>query len=138
MDLYEYAVIRIVPDIEREEFLNIGLIMLCKRKRWLQIKTKSVPLTLMSIYDNFDHQVVSNNLKYFVGVGKGRPETGPVALMEPEERFRWLTAIKSAIIQTSRPHPGLTHTLQDTFDELFNRLVNTPPHKNLIEQNHVN
>ncbi len=138
MDLYEYAVIRLVPDIEREEFLNIGLIMLCKRKRWLQIRILPVPHSLSMMYSDFDYENVTRHLESFSAVGQGDHTRGPVAQMEPEERFRWLTAVKSAVIQTSRPHPGLTLALQETFDELFNRLVATSCNNHLIGQNEVN
>lgn len=138
MDLYEYAIIRLVPDIEREEFINIGLIMLCKRKRWLEVKVLPVPRGISRQYDNIDITNIERYLESYVGVGKGDCQRGPVAVMEPEERFRWLTAMKSAMIQTSRPHPGLTESLNDTFNNLFERLVMTKNNCCLMEQKDVN
>ena len=96
--LYEYAVIRIVPKIEREEFINVGLIMFCKRPKFIKAR-------------------------YHVDEEKLRLFTSAIASLDIPERFRWLTAIRSASIQTSRPHPGFSNDLEQTFERLFQELV---------------
>lgn len=121
--LYEYAIVRYVPDIEREEFINVGLIMVCKRKKWLKVKL-SIDQEKLRVYKsphNIDDLV--RQLSLFSRVGNGDKKSGPIAELAPEERFRWLTAVKSCCLQTSRPHPGLTDNLNDEFDRLFNSLV---------------
>lgn len=121
--LYEYAVIRYVPDIEREEFINVGLIMMCKRRRWLKsrLKLDSVKLAAFGASGRLDD--IENQLRLFSEVtSPGKPAT-PICAMEAEERFRWLTAVKSCGVQTSRPHPGKTADLDATFDRLFATLV---------------
>ena len=123
MDLYEYSVIRIVPDVEREEFINIGLIMMCKRRRWLKIKFAPLPTSLKHIFPFIDIENLQRHICSFQCTGEGEKGYGPIAQLETEERFRWLTAVKSAVIQTSRPHPGLAMSLEETFEHLFNRLV---------------
>ena len=123
MDLYEYATIRLVPDVEREEFINIGLIMLCKRRRWIKIQTEEPSEIAHCFCPWIDPEKITDYLKSFKGIASGSKNYGPFALMEPEERFRWLTAVKSAILQTSRPHPGITESLHETFDHIYRRVV---------------
>ena len=106
MRLYEYAVIRIVPRVEREEFVNVGLIMMCKRHRAISGKTDTAPML--------------KQLDVFKVVSGG---AGAFADMPVEERFRWLTAVKSTCVQTSRPHPGRTADLEATFTRLLEELV---------------
>ncbi len=121
--LYEYAVIRFVPDIERQEFINVGLIMMCKRRRWVRISLRLDNNRIILFDPQANIDCLSTQLKAIEGIALGDKLFGPIALLEPEERFRWITAVKSACIQTSRPHPGLTDDLDRTFERLFDRLV---------------
>ena len=109
--LYEYAVLRYVPRVEREEFVNIGLAMMCKRRRWLRLEV------------SIDERCLRRQLGAFRAIAAGRPEAGPIAAYPVEERFRWLTAEKSACLRTSAVHPGLTDDLDATFARLFEELV---------------
>lgn len=121
--LYEYAVIRYVPRVEREEFINVGLIMMCKRKRWLRVQLHLEPARL-SLFDcAMSCEEIEHQLSSFTGIAQGLDGAGPVATFEPEERFRWLTAVRSSCVQTSRPHCGLTADLDMTFDRLMKELV---------------
>ena len=108
MDLYEYSIIRLVPDIEREEFINIGLIMMCKRRRWINVRFASLPDNLRELFPYVDIDNIQRHVTSFKCIAEGENNYGPIAQLETEERFRWLTAVKSAALQTSRPHPGLT------------------------------
>ena len=121
--VYEYAVIRYVPDIERQEFINVGLIMMCKRKRWIRIVLRFDEERIRLFDPNVDLQCLSRQLNAIEEIALGNKAFGPVAMFEPEERFRWITAVKSACIQTSRPHPGLTDNLEESFLHLVERLV---------------
>lgn len=118
--LYEYAVIRYMPDVERGEFVNIGLMLMCKRKRLLLIRWQFPPQEWVI---KPHAEVLKQQLENLERIARGNKDGGPVALLEPEERFRWLTAVRSTCLQTSRPHPGLTNNLQAEFDRLYNRLV---------------
>lgn len=122
-NLYEYAVIRYIPDVEREEFVNVGLIMMCKRKKW--IKCRVTPNHRLIAMFNPCHtpDVIDRQLSSFTGIAEGDSKSGPIASLEMIERFRWLTAVKSASFQTSRPHPGLAENLDDTFESLYAALV---------------
>lgn len=121
--LYEYAVLRVVPKVEREEFINIGLLLFCKRQKYLRIQYNIVPEKIQSICAEFDIEQLNQNLESFVKIGSGKKEGGPIAAFEIAERFRWITAVKSSSIQTSRPHSGFSADLDKTFEKLFAELV---------------
>lgn len=121
--LYEYAVIRYLPRVEREEFINVGLVMMCKRRRWIRIAV-GLDERKMSVYSNeLCRDEVLRQLDGIMAVARGDAAAGPITSLPVEERFRWLTAVRSACIQTSRPHPGKTGELDATFDRLFAELV---------------
>lgn len=119
--LYEYAVVRYVPRVEREEFVNVGLIMMCKRRRWLRVQLGIDRNKVRAIYADADLDSAERQLQSFVEVAEGRGLH--TAGLETHERFRWLTAVRSACIATSRPHPGLCDNLEETFARLFSELV---------------
>ncbi len=121
--LYEYAVIRVVPKVEREEFINIGLLLFCKRQKYLRIDYHIVPEKIQSICPEFDISQLKENLESFVKIGQGKKDSGPIGAFEISERFRWLTAVKSSSIQTSRPHSGFSSDLDATFEKLYSELV---------------
>lgn len=121
--VYEYAVIRYVPDVEREEFVNVGLLMMCKRRRWVKARVRLVAERLATFPAAHTTEEIELQLATFTRTAEGAPEAGPVGQLPAEERFRWLTAVKSACLQTSRPHPGLTNDLEATFERLFSTLV---------------
>jgi len=123
LQLYEYAVIRVVPKVEREEFLNVGLILFCKRAKKIKVRFTINELRLAAFAPEIDINQLRSNLDSFVKIGEGLPVGGPIAKFDVPERFRWLTAIRSSVIQTSRPHPGMTAELDKTFERLFEDLV---------------
>jgi hypothetical protein len=121
--LYEYAVIRVIPRLEREEFVNVGVILFCKRKNFLQMRYLVVKEKIQAICKEFDIEQVAQNLESFQLITEGNKKAGPIAALEVSERFRWITAVKSSSIQTSRPHPGYTQDLETTFERLYRELV---------------
>jgi DUF3037 family protein len=121
--LYEYAVIRVVPKVEREEFINIGLMLFCKQQKYLRIEYRIPVGKIKLLCPDFDVEQLEENLSSFTKICSGKPEGGPIAEFEIAERFRWLTAVRSSSIQTSRPHPGFSSDLDNTFENLFNELV---------------
>lgn len=118
--LYEYAVIRLIPRVEREEFINVGLIMMSKRKKWIKVEIYLDENRLKAIAGKTDITIPVNQLEVFAKVCDG---IGKFKEMPVEERFRWLTAVKSTCVQTSRPHPGITFDLDHTFNHLLNDLI---------------
>lgn len=119
--LFEYAVIRFVPDIERGEFVNIGLVMMCKRRRWLRCAFNFDLPRIEALFPKSDCELLREQTASFLSIAKG--DSSPIGMLEAHERFRWLTAVRSASIATSRPHPGHTPDLDATFATLFSRLV---------------
>lgn len=121
--IYEYAIIRLVPKVEREEFFNIGLVMFSKREKYIKIAFHLCPDKFKLMHSKLDYDDIIQNLESFQKVASGAKDGGPIAEMEIPERFRWLTAVRSAVVQTSRPHPGKSKDLDATFDRLFEELV---------------
>lgn len=121
--LYEYAVLRYVPSVEREEFINVGLVMMCKRRRWIRLEVDIDESRLSAFGGCLTINTLRRQLDSFIEIAVGSREAGPIASYPVEERFRWISAMKSACLQVSRPHPGLTENLDATFTRLFARLV---------------
>jgi len=123
LHLYEYAVIRVVPRVDREEFLNVGIIFFCKRAKIIKMRYHLDHEKLVLLASDLDVHQLRLNLMAFEKISLGIKEGGPIARFEVPERFRWLTAIRSSVIQTSKPHPGLCQDVDATFDRLFADLV---------------
>ena len=120
---YEYAIIRIVPVVEREEFVNAGVILFCKKEKFIRMKYHLSQEKIFMLKPDADIEEILKNLEAFRIIADGEKGGGPIASMEPAERFRWLSAVRSASIQTSRPHTGLSDDLEKTFNTLFNEMV---------------
>lgn len=120
--VYEYAVIRYVPRVEREEFVNVGLVMMCKSKRWIKAVVNVNEEKIRALFPGSDLDVLGRQLESFLLISEGR-SASPIAKLEAHERFRWLTAVRSASITTSRPHPGIAADLEREFDTLVAELV---------------
>ena len=123
LNKYEYAVVRYVPRVEREEFINVGLAMMCKRRRWIKVAIAIPEGKLCAMCPDTDKEILSHQLQSFIDIAEGKRGAGPVAQYPVEERFRWISAVKSSVIQTSRPHPGVCEDLDATFSRLFEELV---------------
>ena len=121
--LYEYAVIRVVPRVEREEFINVGIILFSKRKKFLRAKYVLHEEKLKMLFPEIDIEEIRVNLQIFDRICSGSRDGGPIAGLDIPGRFRWLTAVRSTIIQTSRPHPGFLTDPDATFDKLFDEFV---------------
>lgn len=121
--LYEYAVIRVVPKVEREEFINVGVILFCKRAKYLKMKCFVNEDKLRLFSDELDFDIVYSYIQAFEKICRGSNKDGSIAMLDVAERFRWITAVKSACVQTSRPHSGHSNELDKTLHCLFNELV---------------
>jgi hypothetical protein len=121
--LYEYAVIRVVPRVEREEFLNVGIILFCKKAKFIKVLCSINEAKLQLFSADLDLEQLHLNLQAFEKVGHGEKSGGPIAQFDIPSRFRWLTAIRSSAIQTSRPHSGLCDDLELTVQRLFEEMV---------------
>lgn len=121
--LYEYAVIRLVPKVEREEFFNIGLVMFSKKEKFIRVEFHICPDKFQLMHSKLDYEEVQQSLENFQKIANGDKDGGPIAELDIPERFRWLTAVRSSVVQTSRPHPGKSKDLDGTFERLFEELV---------------
>lgn len=121
--LYEYAVIRVVPKVEREEFVNVGVILFCKREQFLKVRLCLNTHKIKTFASETDMHDLEEHLNSFEQICTGSTEGGPIAQMDMPSRFRWLTAVRSSVIQTSRPHPGFSENLAETLERLFMNLV---------------
>lgn len=121
--LYEYAIVRIVPCVEREEFVNVGIILFCKKEKYIRMLYKIQKDKILALKPEADLDDIRKNLYAFSRITAGDKDGGPIAALDEAERFRWLTAVRSATIQTSRPHPGITSDLDIMVDKLFSQLI---------------
>jgi hypothetical protein len=121
--LFEYAVLRIVPRVEREEFLNTGVILYCRDMRFLQTIITIDTNRLLTFAPNLDIEELGAHLKSFEQISLGNPAAGPIAKLDLASRFRWLTATRSTVIQSSKVHPGLCKDPLTTLQQLHAQLV---------------
>ncbi len=121
--LYEYAVIRIFPKVEREEFINAGILIYSKPQKKLLVKTFFNEKKFRCFETELDEEQVKLNLKSFELIANADKNGGFISQMDMPSRFRWMTAVRSSCIQTSRPHPGFTDDLELTLERLFEELV---------------
>jgi len=123
MLVYEYAVIRFVPRVERGEFINIGLLLFCKQKRQLCAEYNLNLEKIKCFSTEIDFEELEKHVQAFVAIAKAEAKESPITSFDAAERFRWLAATKSSCIQVSPTHCGLTNDVDDTFNQLFTELV---------------
>jgi hypothetical protein len=121
--LFEYAIIRLVPRVEREEFLNVGIILYCKDLKFLDTKYIINKERIAVLCAEVDCREVEEHLQSFEKIAKGEKDGGSIAALDLPSRFRWLTATRSTIIQTSKVHPGFCDSARQTLEKLFAQLV---------------
>lgn len=121
--LFEYAVIRIVPRVEREEFLNVGVILYCQKLKFLHTRYKLDRERIKAFGEEVDCKELEEQLQAFERISLGTPGSGPIGQLDLASRFRWLTANRSTILQTSRVHPGFCENPKETLEKLFDQLV---------------
>ena len=121
--VYEYAVIRVLPKVEREEFINVGIILFSKKAKYIRMMYKLDAARLNTFSTELDIDLLEESLKSFDKICLGHRDGGTIAQMDIPERFRWLTAVRSSCIQTSRPHPGFSDNMEKSLEKLFEELV---------------
>jgi hypothetical protein len=121
--LFEYAVIRIVPRVEREEFLNVGVILYCPAQGFLQTIFELAEHRLQAFSCELDVIELHDRLWAFERVCKGRQDGGSIGQLPIAARFRWLTAARSTVVQTSPVHTGLCTDAREMIMRLFSQLV---------------
>jgi hypothetical protein len=120
---FDYAVLRLVPRVELEEFFNVGVIVSCPTFKFLESRTRVNEGKLKCFAPDLPLATVEEYLSIVPRICSGDPEAGPIAGLTQRERFYWLTAQRSTIIQSSPVHTGLTEDPKDTIEQLFRRYV---------------
>lgn len=121
--LFEYAVIRVMPRVEREEFINVGVILYCAKQSFLQTVFELNEERLRAFPGELDIQELEERLRAFERICKGGAEGGTIGKLPIASRFRWLTAARSTVVQTSPVHPGLCVDARETLAKLYTQLV---------------
>ena len=121
--LFEYAVIRVVPRVEREEFINVGIILYCAKLKYLKAVFHLEPLRLKALNCELEACIIEDNLKAIVNISNGGKTAGPIGVLDLASRFRWLTATRSTVVQCSKVHPGFCIDPEVTLNQLMAELV---------------
>ena len=121
--VYEYALVRVVPRVEREEFVNVGVALYCRALKFASVKIYINADKCKAIDPDIDLELVEKHLRSFQLICAGDQRGGELAKLEQAERFRWLTAKRSTIIQCSVTHTGICISAEETLNELFAKLV---------------
>ena len=121
--LFEYAVIRVVPCVAREEFMNVGVILYCSAQGFLQTRYHLNAERLQAFPGDVDIAELQERLQAFERICRGGAAGGTIGRLPLASRFRWLTATRSTVVQTSPVHPGLCADAGETLDRLYNQLV---------------
>jgi hypothetical protein len=124
---FDYAVVRVVPRVEREEFLNAGVIVFCLEQNFLAAKVHVDGDRLKALWPEIDVELVRQHLEAIPKICAGDPSAGPIARLSLRERFHWLVAPRSTMIQVSPVHSGICErpepALEQVLDRLFQRLT---------------
>ena len=120
---FQYAIVRVVPRVERGECLNAGVIMLCRPRRFLAAKVGLDEARLRAIAPDADPAAILPHLEAIERIAAGDPSAGPIARLTAAERFHWLVAPSSTVIQPSEVHTGLCEDPAEELEHLFDRLV---------------
>ena len=120
---YDYAVVRVVPRVERGEFLNAGIILSCDIERILKAAIELDESALLALDSSVDLELVRGSLATIPAICAGGAEAGAIGRLSPRERFHWLVAPKSTIVQTSPVHTGQCSDIQSALEHLMNRMI---------------
>lgn len=124
--LYDYATIRIVPRVEREEFINVGVILSCPACKFLDVRIEVDATRLAALDPGLDIAAIREQLESWPRICVGGPAAGPIRQLTQRERFNWLVSPKSTIIQTSPVHTGWCTDPPQMLEHLFQRMVHPP------------
>ena len=124
---YDYAIIRIVPRVERGEMINAGVILSCPDLDFLEARVELDPARLRAVDGSIDIEATRANLETIPRVCRGEPDAGPIAALPRRARFHWLVSPRSTVIQMSPVHTGRTADPAATLERLLERMVRTPP-----------
>lgn len=120
---YDYGFIRVVLRVEREEFLNVGVILSCPGRKFLEARVELDEARLLAIDPSADHQLIQENLLTFPRICAGGERAGPIGSLQQRERFHWLVTPRSTMIQVSPVHTGLCTDPRQVLKHLMDTMV---------------
>lgn len=123
---YDYAVIRVVPRVEREEFVNAGVIVLCSARDFLEAHIELDERRLLALAPTADLEAIRRHLAGIPAICRGGDSAGPIGLLSTRERFDWLVAPRSTVIQTSAVHTGRCADPAEVIERLLETMVRAP------------
>lgn len=121
--LFEYAVIRVMPRVEREEFINVGIILFCAKQKFLKSVFSLDEKRVTAFSAEVDLEELKENLCAFERISTAAKGSGPIGQYDQASRFRWLTATRSTVVQCSKVHPGFCDDAEETLLRLHQELV---------------
>ncbi|MGH2893476.1 MAG: DUF3037 domain-containing protein [Solirubrobacteraceae bacterium] len=124
---FTYLILRVVPSVERGERVNVGVVLFCRQRGFLGVRVDLAMARLAALGGAVAVDEVREHLAALARVAQGAPDAGPIAALPASERFGWLAAPSSTIVQSSEVHTGLSRDPEATLDALFERLVAAPP-----------
>lgn len=125
-DAFEYAILRVAPRVERGELVNVGVVLFCRTRRFLAVKLElgtRQTAALRALVPDVDLDGVRAHLASIQAIVAGEPSAGPIAALDAPERFRWVTAPSSTVIQPSDVHGGVTEDPATSLQELYEKLA---------------
>lgn len=120
---YNYGIVRVAPRVERDEFINVGVILICRTRRYLAAKIELDEARLLALYPQADLPEINKHLAVIPRICAGGPDSGPIGQLSLQERFHWLVAPRSTIIQVSPVHSGFCSEPDATMEHLLNTQV---------------
>jgi hypothetical protein len=120
---YDYAIVRVVPRVERGEFVNAGIIVSCDIERILQARIELDENALLALHADVDMEFVRSTLASIPAICAGGDQAGPIGKLSARERFHWLVSPKSTIVQTSPVHTGQCRDLDAVLDHLMSKMI---------------
>jgi hypothetical protein len=123
---FDYAIVRVVPRVDREEFVNAGVILYCRARDFLAARVEMDAARLGALAPHADVPAVMAHLDSLARIAAGDPTAGPIAKLPPAERFHWIVAPRSAVLQVSPVHAGLCMDPAEALERLIDQMVRTP------------
>jgi hypothetical protein len=120
---YDYASVRVVPRVDREEFVNAGVILFCLAQDFLGARVHIDERRLRALSPDLDIELVRRHLEAIPKICAGHADAGPIAALSRRERFHWLVAPRSTMVQVSPVHSGISESPEEALEDLFRRLV---------------
>ena len=120
---FDYAIIRVVPRVEREEFLNVGAVVFCRTKKYLAAKVEIDEKRLLAFYPEIDVEMIRSHLEMIPKICEGGDAAGPIGQLSQSERFNWIVAPKSTMVQCSPVHSGVCAEPANQLDRLVEEMV---------------